>query len=181
MSERFYGEKLKRAVHLLLFRRGKMPGAREWELKQQLGRNYQQVVEQLNALLAELDLEVKKVKEDAIEPASGEAPEARYLVTLKGSITPREARMSGWRIDNLAALAASMSFVVSKQGKAPREEVEKLLIHKVGRWKTLTLLDSFVRNGYLSEDIDGTLALGWRAKAEVNLTSLMTLLAESRT
>jgi hypothetical protein len=81
----------------------------------------------------------------------------------------------------LAALTASLAYIVSKQGKAPREEIEKLLANKVGRWKTLTLLDSFVRNGYLREDLDGTLALGWRAKAEVDLTSLMTLIASSKT
>ncbi len=181
MSEKFYGEKLKRAVHRLLFKRGKMPGAKEWEIKQQLGKNYEQILEQLNTLLADLDLEVKKVKEDLVtETPEGESSDTRYLVTLKGSITPREARMSGWRIDNLAALAASLSYIVSKQGKAPREEVEKLLVNKVGRWKTLTLLDSFTRNGYLAEDADGTMSLGWRTKAEVDLTSLMTLLAESR-
>lgn len=181
MSEKFYGEKLKRAVHLLLFRRGRLPGAKEWELKQQLGKNYNQIVEQLNSLLGDLDLEVKKVKEDYAEPEDSPAPDMRYIVTLKGTIAPREARLSGWRIDNLAALTASLAYVVSKQGKAPREEIEKLLANKVGRWKTLTLLDSFVRNGYLREDLDGTLALGWRAKAEVDLTSLMTLIASSKT
>ena len=181
MSEKFYGEKLKRAVHMLLFKRGKMPGAKEWALKQQLGKNYAQIVEQLNTLLADLDLEVKKLKEDYVsESAEGETPDTRFIVTLKGSISPREARMSGWRIDNLAALAASVSYIVSKQGKAPREEVEKLVANKVGRWKTLSLLDSFTRNGYLMEDTEGTMSLGWRTKAEVDLTSLMTLLAESR-
>ena len=40
----FYADKLKRAVHLLLFRRGRLPGAREWELKEKLGKNYEQVL-----------------------------------------------------------------------------------------------------------------------------------------
>lgn len=62
-TKSFYSDKLKRAVHLLLFRRGKMPGARDWELKEKVGKNYEQVLEQLNQLLGELDLEIKKVKE----------------------------------------------------------------------------------------------------------------------
>ena len=50
-TKSFYSDKLKRAVHLLLFRRGKIPGAKDWELKEKLGKNYEQVLEQLNQLL----------------------------------------------------------------------------------------------------------------------------------
>ena len=38
-TQTFYSDKLKRAMHLLLFRRGKMPGAKEWELKEKVGKN----------------------------------------------------------------------------------------------------------------------------------------------
>jgi len=185
-EKRFYSDKLKHAIHLLLFKRGKMPGAKEWELKASLGKNYKEVVKQLDTLLAEFDLEVKRVEPDRSHTA--ESPEdlsevktedARYLITLRGTLTPKEARLSGWRIDNLAALTVAIAYVVTKQGKAPREEVEKLLAEKVGRWKTLTLLDAFVRNGYLKEDEAGSLSLGWRTASEVNLRDLMTLLAET--
>ncbi len=183
---RFYSDKLKRAIHLLLFKRGKMPGAKEWELKAALGKNYKDVIKQVDALLADLDLEVKRIEPDhsqatqLVEGSPGEgAEDARYLVTLRGTLTPKEARLSGWRIDNLAALTIAIAYVVTKQGKAPREEVEKLLAEKVGRWKTLTLLDAFVRNGYLKEDETGSLTLGWRTSSEVNLRDLMTLLAEA--
>jgi hypothetical protein len=185
-EKRFYSDKLKHAIHLLLFKRGKMPGAKEWELKASLGKNYKEVVKQLDTLLAEFDLEVKRVEPDrshtsqSPESLSGENTEdARYLITLRGTLTPKEARLSGWRIDNLAALTEAIAYVVTKQGKAPREEVEKLLAEKVGRWKTLTLLDAFVRNGYLKEDEAGSLSLGWRTASEVNLRDLMTLLAET--
>jgi hypothetical protein len=57
--------------------------------------------------------------------------------------------------------------------------VEKLIADKVGRWKTLTLMDAFVRNGYLKEDETGSLSLGWRTTSEVKLRDLMTLLAET--
>lgn len=183
---RFYADKLKHAVHLLLFKRGKIPGAKEWELKASLGKNYREVIKQLDALLADLDLEVKRIepghsqaRQLAEGPPGEDADDARYLVTLRGTLTPKEARLSGWRIDNLAALTIAIAYVVTKQGKAPREEVEKLVAQKVGRWKTLTLLDAFVRNGYLKEDEAGSLSLGWRTSSEVNLRNLMTLLAET--
>lgn len=183
---RFYGDKLKHAIHLLLFKRGKMPGAKEWELKASLGKNYKEIIKQLDALFAEFDLEVKRVEpspsqaRQLVVGAPGENPDdARYFVTLRGTLSPKEARLSGWRIDNLAALTVAIAFVVTKQGKAPREEVEKLIAEKLGRWKTLTLLDAFVRNGYLEEDEAGTFSLGWRTTSEVNLRNLMTLLAET--
>lgn len=163
-----------------------MPGAKEWELKARLGRNYREIIKQLDALLADLDLEIKRVEPEQSQAKQiGEGPtvemgdDARYLITLRGTLSPKEARLSGWRIDNLAALTIAIAYVVTKQGKAPREEVEKLLAEKAGRWKTLTLLDTFVRNGYLGEDDAGSLTLGWRTKSEVNLKDLMTLLAET--
>jgi len=184
-TKSFYSDKLKRAVHLLLFRRGKMPGAREWEFKEKVGKNYEQVLAQLNQLLSDLDLEVKKVNEPRSEEvtAEGEHPtaeEARYFVTLKGTLGSKEAKLIGWRIDNLAALSASIAYLVSKQGKAPREELEKLLAQKFGRWKALTLVDTFLRTGYVEEDDAGTMSLGWRTRSEVDLRALMTKMAEAK-
>jgi len=177
----FYSDKLKRAMHLLLFRRGKMPGAKEWELKEKIGKNYEQVLEQLNQLLSELDLEIKKVKERTPAYATqDEMPrdESRFYITLKGTLGLKEAKMIGWRIDNLAALAAAVAFLLSKQGKAPREDLEKLLANKFGRWKSVTLVDIFLRTGYLEEDDAGVISLGWRTQSEIDLKALMTRMAE---
>jgi len=185
-GKRFYGDKLKRATHLLLFKRGKMPGAREWELKMKLGRNYEEIVNQLNTLLNDLDLEVRKILEEPVGSTMGSestrsgGTEARFLVGLKGSLTLREARMCGWRIDNLSALSVAISYLISKQGKSPRNDVEKLLAYKFGRWRAMTLVDVFIRSGYLNEDETGLLSLGWRTRAEVDLRSLMTLVLEAR-
>jgi hypothetical protein len=181
----FYSDKLKRAVHLLLFRRGKLPGAREWEFKEKIGKNYEQVLAQLNELLSELDLEIKKVTEPRSQEMSAESghatpEEARYFVALKGTLGVKEAKMIGWRIDNLAALSASIAYLVSKQGKATREDLEKLLAQKFGRWKAITLVDIFLRAGYLEEDDAGTMALGWRTRSEVDLRALMTKMAEAK-
>lgn len=184
-AKSFYSDKLKRAVHLLLFRRGKIPGAREWEFKEKVGKNYEQVLAQLNQLLSELDLEVKKVAEPRTEEMRAEGgraglEEARYFVALKGTLGVKEAKMIGWRIDNLAALSASVAYLVSKQGKAGREDLEKLLAQKFGRWKALTLVDIFLRSGYLEEDDAGTMSLGWRTRSEIDLRALMTKMAEAK-
>jgi len=181
-TQSFYSDKLKRAMHLLIFKRGKLPGAREWELKEKIGKNFEQVLEQLNQLLSELDLEIKKVSDqspgEATTSESRPTEEARYLITLKGTLGLKEAKLIGWRIDNLAGLGASIAYLVSKQGKAPRAEIEKLLAIKFGHWKALTLVDIFLRSGYLEEDDAGVLALGWRTRSEVDLRTLMTKLAE---
>ena len=182
-DETFYTEKLKRAAHMLFFKRGKVPGARTWELRTGLGKGYQQVLSQLDESLKDLDLEVKRVEVDALSDfgARGDGEEDyRYFVRLKGTLTPKEARMTGWRIDNLAALAACMSVIVSKQGKCERKELEELVGHKAGRWRSLTLMDTFLRTGYLEEDDQGLLKLGWRTRAELDLQSLMLLIAESK-
>ena len=139
----------------------------------------------MNQLLAELDLEIKKVKETQSGEEAGEGvpradSEARYVVSLKGTLGLKEAKMIGWRVDNLAALSASLAYLVSKQGKAPREDVEKLLAHKFGRWKAATLVDIFLRTGYLEEDDAGVMSLGWRTRSEVDLRALMTKMAGTK-
>lgn len=176
-------ERLKRAAHMLFFKRGRIPGAKAWELKAGLGRSYQKVLDQLDEELKELDLQVKKVEAGGIgeySPEEDEADKFRYFVRLRGTLTPKEARMSGWRIDNLAALAAALSLVVSKQGKVERKELETMIQEKAGRWRTLTLTDTFLRTGYLEEDESGMISLGWRTKAEIDLPSLMMLVAEAK-
>ncbi len=165
---RFYGDRLKRAAHLLLFKRGRLPGAKSWELKSRVGEDYKEVLEQLNEILEAIDLEVKEVGE-------GEEGSSRFFVVLKGTIKPVEAKMMGWRIDNLAGLAITIAYIISKQGKALRKEVEELLSEKLGRWKAMTLLDIYERSGYIAEE-EGLLSLGWRARAEVDLGRLMTSL-----
>ncbi len=182
-EETVYSDRLKRAAHMLFFKRGKIPGARTWELRTGLGKGYQKTLSDLDEVLKDLDLEVKKVEVQSLgeTQASLEGEEDyRYFVRLKGTLTPREARMSGWRIDNLAAMTACFGLIVSKQGKCERKELEELVAHKAGRWRTLTLVDTFLRTGYLEEDEEGLVKLGWRTRAEVDLQALMMLLAESK-
>jgi hypothetical protein len=179
----YYPERVKRAAHMLFFKRGRVPGARSWELKTGLGKEYLKVLTQLDESLKDLDLEVKRVESQTLTDYKNEVggeEDIRYFVRLKGSLTPREARMTGWRLDNLAALAACMSLIVSKQGKSERKELETIIGEKVGRWRALTLTDAFLRSGYLEEDEEGLVKLGWRTRAELDLEKLMMLIAESK-
>jgi hypothetical protein len=184
-TKRFYSDKLKRAAHLLFFKRGRIPGAREWELKARLGRNYEEILNDFNRMLNDLDLEVKRVREEGsstlTDPIStDQEPEDRFLVRLRSEMTLSESRLCGWRIDNLAALAITIASIISKQGKAPRDEVERSLSEKLGRWQSINLIDIFIRTGYVREDETGLLRLGWRTKSEVDLKALMTLLLETK-
>jgi hypothetical protein len=182
-AKRFYGDKLKRAAHLLLFRRGRLPGAKEWELRMALGEDYDEVLKRLSERLSDIDLEVKKIGVKTDESSTtGETltPESRYLTTLKGTLSLREARMCGWRIDSLAGLAVVLAYVVSKQGKASRKDVERILARKFGKWNAIAMSDAFIRAGYLAEDDSGMLYLDWRTRAEVDLRTLMSLLVEAK-
>jgi hypothetical protein len=182
-AKRFYGDKLKRAAHLLLFRRGRLPGAKEWELRMALGEDYDEVLKRLSERLSDIDLEVKKIGVKTDESSTtGETltPESRYLTTLKGTLSLREARMCGWRIDSLAGLAVALAYVVSKQGKASRKDVERILARKFGKWNAIAMSDAFIRAGYLAEDDSGMLYLDWRTRAEVDLRTLMSLLVEAK-
>jgi intein/homing endonuclease len=179
-------EKIKKAAQLLFFKRGKMPGAKEWELKIKLGKNYEEILKQLNEIINELGLEVKKVEENRLKDSiinnknlSDQKIETRYLITLKETLSSTEAKTCGWRIDNLAGLAMIISYVISKQGKSSRSDVEKLLSQKLGKWRSMNMIDAFVRSGYLYQDDKDMISLGWRTLAEVDMKTLMRLLIES--
>ncbi len=163
-------EKVRRAAHIILFRRGRKPGARDWELRNALGKGYPAAVARLRELLKDVDLDLKEVHEPG---PLGEEGGRRFMAVMRGTMTPREAKLCGWRIDNLAVLAAAVAFVLSKEGRTPREEVEGLLKERINRWRAASLMETFLRNGYLMEDEEGFVSLGWRTHAEVDLQELI--------
>jgi hypothetical protein len=169
-------EKVRRAAHLILFKRGRKPGARDWELRSSLGKGYPAVIARLRDLLKDVDLDIKEVQEPG--PLGGEGGR-RYVAVLRGRMTPQEAKLCGWRIDNLAVLAAALTLILAKEGRAPREEMEDLLRERIGRWRATSLLDTFLKSGYLEEDEGGFLSLGWRTYAEVDLQELIARLLAS--
>ena len=182
MSKRkaLYSRKIKRAVHLLFFRRHRKPGVKGWELRKKLGADYPKVLKLLDNYLAKLDLQVKAVTEEGhpimLENAKPEQlDKAIYYVTLRGEITPTETKMMGWRIDDIAGLAITITYIISKKGKVPREEVEKILKEKLPGWRAEANLDRYIRAGYISEDENGQLYLDWRTRAEVDEKALINL------
>jgi hypothetical protein len=164
-------EKVARAAQLLLFRRHMQPGVKAWELKRDLGRNYLEVIKVLDAELGKLGLTVKKV-----EGGEEGSDSDRYFVTMRGHPAVSEARTFGWRIDDMAILSVVLSYILSKQGKAPLKEVERVLEEKFPRWKVEQDVDRFIRRGYLEEDDEGVLYIGWRTRAEVDQKALLGLL-----
>jgi hypothetical protein len=184
----YFAGKVKRAAHLLLYRRHRKPGVKGWELRKSLGSDYPKVLKILDNYLANLDLQVKAVFEEGAPPQSElektsveDLDKARFYVTLREGVTPKETKLIGWRIDDLAGLAIAISFIISKKGKAPKEEVEKLLRDKLPGWRVDLNLKRYIRYGYLAEDETGQLYLDWRTRAEVNQKTLINLLLTTET
>jgi len=176
-----YTRKMKRAAHLLFFKRHRKPGVKGWELKKKIGSDYPEVLKILDRNLEKLDLQVKTVFEEGGAPTTGKpSPEqldkARFYITLRGELTPKEPKMMGWRIDDIAGLAITITYIISKRGKAPREEVEKLLKEKLPGWRAEANVDRYIRAGYLAEDENGQLYLDWRTRAEIDQKALVDLL-----
>jgi hypothetical protein len=174
-----YSRKIKRATHLLFYRRHRKPGVKGWELKRSLGSDYPKVIRLLDSYLERLDLQVKTVFEGEKpkeKPSLAQLDKARFYVTLRGTITPKEAKLCGWRIDDIAGLAMAISYIISKKGKAPREEVEELLRDKLPGWRVDINLDRYIRAGYLAEDENSQLYLDWRTRAEVDQKALVDML-----
>jgi len=175
----YYARKIKRATHLLFYRRHKKPGVKGWELKKKLGSDYPKVLNILDNYLEKLDLKVKTVFEGekpAEKPTVEELNKARFYVTLRGGITSKETKLCGWRIDDIAGLAMSISYILSKKGRAPREEVEDLLRNKLHGWRVDINMNRYIRSGYLAEDENKQLYLDWRTRAEVDQNVLVDLL-----
>ena len=174
-----YLRKLKRATHLLFYRRHRKPGVKGWELRKRLGSDYPKVLDILDAHLEKLDLQVKTVFEGETpseKPTLEQLNRARFLITLRGGSTPKEVKLSGWRIDDIAGLAVTIAFIISKKGTAPREEVEHLLREKLPDWRVDININHYIRAGYLAEDENKQLYLDWRTRAEVDEKALVDLL-----
>jgi hypothetical protein len=174
-----YVSRVKRAAHLLFFRRHRKPGVKGWELRKRLGADYPKVLGILDSFLEKLDLQVKTVYEGETpkeKPSSEEYDKTRFYITLRGSLTPKETKMMGWRIDDIAGLAITISSIISKKGKAPRDEIEKLLRDKLPNWRVELNLDRYIRSGYIAEDENKQLYLDWRTRAEIDESALIKLL-----
>ncbi|MEM4721473.1 MAG: hypothetical protein QXT73_05370 [Candidatus Methanomethylicaceae archaeon] len=174
--------KLKKAAQLLLFQHHRLPGAKGWELRKVLGKDYMKIIKLLERRLEELGLEIKIVYEDGLDhqtPTEADLEQARFYVICKSPLQIGETSLSGWRIDTLAVLAAALAYITSKQGRANRREVEDLLKEKFPDWKVDQDLNRFIRRGYLDEDEEGNLYIGWRTRAEIDRKTLVSIIAGS--
>lgn len=179
-----YAAKLKRATHLLFFKRHAKPGVKGWELHKALGPDYPKVLKIMDDYLKNLDLEVKTVFDEGRQiekPSLEQLDRARFYVALRGELVPKEAKMIGWRIDDFAGLAIAIAYIVSKKGKAPREDVEGLLREKLPGWKVGLNIERYIRYGYLTQDDSRQLYLDWRTRAEVDQKALIDLLLSVET
>lgn len=159
---------MRRALQLLLAQRGLLPGAKAWELKKVAGADMPAVLEAVSSYAQQLGLELRRV---------GDGEEARYFLVFREQ--PPFGVSLGMRVDDLAMLAASLAYIHARGGSAGRGEIEGLLKDKFAAWRIRMALARFVRLGYLEEQ-EGVLRLGWRARAEVDLTLLSQLMAALR-
>ena len=176
-TQQQYMRKIKDAVHLLFFTHHKLPGVRGWELRKELGSDWQNVLEVLDKQLQPLDLQVTQVLEepDIVEPTNAQLQEARFYITMRGTVDQKTAKTIGWRIDDIAGLAVSVAYIISKQGKAPRQDVERILQEKLPGGRVKLNIDRYINQGYLGEDDQGILFLDWRSRAEVDSKKLVDL------
>ena len=172
-----YVRRVKRAAKILFYRRHRQPGVKGWELRRALGKEYATVIDLLNQQLANIGLEVSTVYEGAERPdhpTSEQLERARYYVTVKEPLTAADLVLSGGRVDDVAAHVVTVSYIISKQGKATRRDIEQLLREKFPKWWVERSLNRYIRQGYLSE-VDDVLYLDWRARAEIDQKTLIRL------
>lgn len=172
-----YSAKVKKATQMLFYRRHAKPGVKGWELHKALGTDYPKVLDVLDEYLEPLDMQVKVVFEEEKtpeKPTVEELDKARFFITLKDVAT--KDKLMGWRVDDLAGLAITISYIVANKGQAARKDVEKLLGEKIPNWKVQLNVDRYIRYGYLMMDDKGQLYLDWRTRAEVDQKKLIDML-----
>ena len=177
-----YGSKIKKATQILFYKHHQKPGVKGSELHKALGSDYPKVLDLLDDYLKPLDLQVKTVFEEEKtpeKPTLEKLDNARFYVALRGDST--KDKLIGWRIDDLAGLAVTISYIISKKGQASRKDVEKLLSEKMPNWKIGLNVDRYIRYGYLGQDDNGQLYLDWRTRAEVDQKALIDMLLSSGT
>ncbi len=173
-----YAGKVKKATQMLFYKRHQKPGVKGWELHKALGSDYPKVLDLLEDYLKPLDLQVKVVFEEEKapeKPTLEELDKARFFVALANGSVIKD-KLMGWRVDDLAGLAITISYIISKKGQAARKDIEKMLAEKMPNWKIGLNLDRYIRYGYLMQDEKGQLFLDWRTRAEVDQKALINML-----
>ena len=163
--------KTRKAFQVLIVQRGRNPGVKGWEMRRYLGKDYKKILEVLSDDLKTLGLEVHQVP-----GPEGTDDSTRFLLRFRDPPTLAEAETAGFRIDDLAVLAATIALINSKQGRISRKELESFLKGKFPRWRIDYSIDRYIKRGYLDQDDKDLIRIGWRTRAEIDERSLMTLI-----
>ena len=158
-------DKVATAIRILLLRSHRRPGVKLSEFRKILGKDYKSILELARKELERFGLTVKRVD-------MGEDP--TLLITLKSPPRAIEVRGSSLRIDELGMLAAVLSYLMTRGEKAPRREIEDLLLLKFPKRRVESALNKLIRLEYLVED-GNMIGVGWRTKAEVDEKELLEL------
>ncbi|RLF98312.1 MAG: hypothetical protein DRN49_06070 [Thaumarchaeota archaeon] len=176
MPNRVPSSKLRRAARLLFYRGGGRPGVKGWVLARVVGAEFPRVVKALNSLIEPLGFQVVAVDNEgnrlSLDKEPRELRRALFLVLMKGPVSVDEAKSSGWRIDDLAMLSASLLYLLSRGGKANRNELFSVLKSKFPYPRLSYVFDRLIRLGYLKEEGD-LIVIGWRSKVEIDLNKLL--------
>ncbi len=165
-------DKIKRAAHILMLRSHSKPGVKGWELRRALGDDYIRVIELLDKELSDIGFKVAIKTESGEEPSSkDDYDDSFFYVTFKSPPDWPEIRGSGWRIDELAALAVAISLIAGRGGKAKYEEILDVLAKKIPERRARALITRFIKQGYISGEEE--LELGWRTLVEVDVKGLL--------
>lgn len=165
-------DKIKRAAHILMLRSHSKPGVKGWELRRALGDDYIRVIELLDKELSDIGLKVAIKTEKGEEPSSKDGyDDSFFFVTFKSPPDWPEIRGSGWRIDELAALAVVISLIAGRGGKARYEEILDTLTKKIPERRARALITRFIKQGYISGEEE--LELGWRTLVEIDVKGLL--------
>ncbi len=176
-GEERISRKLMIAATMLFFKSHRSPGVRGWELKNRLGKNYMKILELLNHKLNELGLQIKTVFEDE---SSQDLDRARFYITLTHPLTMSDLVTSDYRIDEVAALAITLSIIFSRGGKASLRDVLEILETKFPKWKAETYIERAIRRGYINKSEDDVLSIGWRTRVELDQKELLKAIIEAQ-
>ena len=171
--------KIKKAARMLFLPRHQTPGVKGGELHRSIGKDYIKIIEVMKEGLGKLDLQVRIIFEDGeerAEPTKDDLDKAKFFVTSKNPVLSVESGTSGWRIDDLAILSASLAYILSRNGKSPKRDIETLLREKFPKWKVSLVLERFIKRGYLVESRDRLIYVGWRTHAEIDQKTLLNLI-----
>ncbi|MEM3684440.1 MAG: hypothetical protein QXX17_02920 [Conexivisphaerales archaeon] len=175
-------EKAKKGLVYLLMQRHSQPGAKGWELKRILGKNYMKLIPLIESKAEELGMTLKIVTEEEgeLEGLGDEnLDRARFVLVSKYPLLDREA--GGWlRMEEAASLAIVLAAIHAKGNAESKDDALEIIKEKLPAWRAEQIISKLIRLGYLEED-SGYLQTGWRSKIEIDMNQLLTAILTKRT